>query len=518
MSALPPSRLVAVIGAGVMGSGIAMVAAAAGHPVRLYDLQPEAAANAVAGIRRQFAKLAARGKLSEQQAEAAANLVSPADALDALCEAGLVIEAIVERLDAKQALFRQLEAVVADDCLFASNTSSISITAIAAALQQPARLAGMHFFNPAPQMALVEIVSGLASAPHTLQALTATAQAWGKTTVAARSAPGFIVNRIARPFYSESLRLAQDGIADHATLDALLREAGGFRMGPFELMDLIGLDINFAVSQSVWQATFHDPRYTPTLTQQEMVNAGWLGRKSGRGFYHYGDGVSPPVAQSEPPQPCPLHITVFDDSVAGQALAARLAQAGVNFSRSHAGDGCIASVAGARLYPSDGHCASRRALESGQPELILLDLALDYARATRLAIQASAGTSPAARDAAIGLLQAAGLQVTLLPDAAGLPVLRTVAMLVNEATDLLGQGHASAHDIDTAMRLGVNYPCGPLAWGEQIGFSTVRTVIRHLADSHGEDRYRVAPLLERLHFAELCGQPAAALYHQRGTA
>lgn len=516
MSALPPASPVAVVGGGVMGSGIAMVAASAGHPVLLYDLQPEAAQRAVDGIRSQYAKLAARGKLNEQQAEAAANRITPTATLADLAGAALVIEAIVERLEAKQTLFRQLEELVAADCLFASNTSSISITAIAAALQRPGRLAGMHFFNPAPQMALVEIVSGLASSEQTLKTLGATARAWGKTAVSTRSAPGFIVNRIARPFYGESLRLAQEGAADYATLDALLRDCGGFRMGPFELMDLIGLDINLAVSQSVWQATFLDPRYTPTLIQQEMVNAGWLGRKSGRGYYRYGAELPPAPVQSEPPQPWPARIIVNTDSLPGQALARRLQHNGVVFSCDSSSDGCIASTGDARLYLSDGRSASQRALESGTPNLVLLDLALDYDHAARLAIQAAAGCSAMDRDAAIGLLQAAGLQVTLLPDGAGLPVLRTVSMLVNEACDVLGQGHASAHDIDTAMRLGVNYPCGPIAWGEQLGFGTVRNVLRHLADCYGEDRYRVAPLLEQLHLAERCGQRPASLYHQRG--
>lgn len=516
MSALPLSSQVAVIGGGVMGSGIAMVAANAGHPVLLYDMQPEAAVRAVAGIRSQFMRLAARGKLNAQQAESAAARVNPVAALEELANAALVIEAIVERLDAKQALFQQLEQLLGTDCLFASNTSSISITAIAAALQQPQRLAGMHFFNPAPQMALVEIVSGLASAPQTLTRLTATARAWGKTTVSVRSSPGFIVNRIARPFYGENLRLLQEGWADHTTLDALLRECGGFRMGPFELMDLVGLDINLAVTQSVWQAMGLDPRYAPTLTQQEMVSAGWLGRKSGRGFYRYADGETTAAVQCEAALPCPADIVLSDTHPAGIALASRLSQRGHAWQPGSTEDGCVACVNGARIYLSDGRSASRRALESGWANLILLDLALDYGNTPRLAMQSAAGCSQMARDAAIGLLQAAGLEVTLLPDGAGLPVLRTVALLINEACDVLGHGHASAQDIDTAMRLGVNYPCGPMAWGERLGFGTVREVIRHLADSHGADRYRVAPLLERLHYAECCQQQPATQYPERG--
>ena len=264
MSALARDTLIAVVGAGAMGAGIAQVAA-------------------VAGIRAQLAKMAEKGRLTAADAAAAGMRLIPAHEIADLAGAGLVVEAIVEDLAEKQALFADLEGIVGRDCILCTNTSSISVTAIGAALHHPERLAGLHFFNPAPLMALVEVVSGLATDRAVAETLFATAAAWGKTPVHARSTPGFIVNRVARPYYAEALRLAQEGAADCATIDAVMREAGGFRMGPFELMDMIGLDVNFAVTSSVWRAFVHDPRFLPSLLQRELVDAGRLGRKNGRG-------------------------------------------------------------------------------------------------------------------------------------------------------------------------------------------------------------------------------------------
>jgi 3-hydroxybutyryl-CoA dehydrogenase len=260
---LPSQTIIAVVGAGAMGAGIAQVAAVAGHPVRLLDNRPDVAARAVAGIRAQLMKLAEKGRLTAADAAAAGMRLIPAHEIANLAGAGLVVEAIVEDLAEKQALLADLEGIVGRDCILGTNTSSISVTAIGAALRHPERLAGLHFFNPAPLMALVEVVSGLATDPAVAETLFATAAAWGKTPVHAKSTPGFIVNRIARPYYAEALRLVQEGAADCATIDAVMRETGGFRMGPFELMDLIGLDVNFAVTRSVWRAFFHDPRFLP---------------------------------------------------------------------------------------------------------------------------------------------------------------------------------------------------------------------------------------------------------------
>lgn len=277
-----------------MGAGIAQVAAAAGHPVLLYDVRENAAEKAIADVRKNIDKLVAKGKLIAQNVN-----VSAVASLGKIAPAQLVIEAIVEDLAAKREVFGKLESIVAADCILATNTSSISITAIAARLQHPGRVAGMHFFNPAPLMELVEVVSGLATDRNCTEAIFATAKAWGKTPVHVKSSPGFIVNRVARPFYLEALKMLEERVASPATIDAAMRECGGFRMGPFELMDLIGNDVNLAVTKSIFEGFFYEPRFRPSLLQQELVDAGWLGRKTGRGWYRYGDNATPPVLDTD---------------------------------------------------------------------------------------------------------------------------------------------------------------------------------------------------------------------------
>ena len=503
MSAQPLSvqTVVAVIGAGAMGAGIAQVAAAAGHQVKLFDTQPDAAAKAIDGLRMQFEKLAAKGKVSAETAQAAgARLVAVAQLAD-LADAGLVIEAIVENLSVKQCLYTELENIVCSECVFGTNTSSISVTAIGAVLKRPERLAGLHFFNPAPLMALVEVVSGLATDRAVAETLFATAAAWGKTPVHAKSTPGFIVNRVARPYYAEALRLLAEGAADCATLDAVMRETGGFRMGPFELMDLIGHDVNFAVTRSVWNAFFNDQRFLPSLIQQEMVDAGFFGKKSGRGFYDYRAGASLSAPATAESSAQPASIAVCGDSAAASALAQRLKTAGVAFARSTSSDGRIAQADKAVLFVTDGRSATQRAYDESVTHTVLIDLALDYGKATRMALASATGCAPQALDAAVGLLQVAGFKVSPLADIPGLAVLRTVTMLANEAADAVNQGVCSATAADAAMRLGVNYPQGPLAWAEQIGLPAVRDVLSHLGTSYGEDRYRISPLIQRHIFA-----------------
>lgn len=289
---------VGVIGAGAMGSGIAQLAAAAGHETILYDTDVKALDRAVASVGKNLARGVEKGRMSAGDAALVSKRIVCVDGrdagLDALAGCGLVIEAIVENLEAKHGLFARLEAIVATEAVLATNTSSLSITAIARGLQQPSRLIGVHFFNPPTVLPLVEIVPGLATSDQVTHSTRVLIDSWGKTTVVASDTPGFIVNRIARPFYGEALRIFEEGIADMATIDWAMREIGGFRMGPFELMDFIGNDINLAATRSVYDAMFHDSRFKPFITQQRMVDAGFLGRKTGRGYYDYSqDALAP---------------------------------------------------------------------------------------------------------------------------------------------------------------------------------------------------------------------------------
>jgi 3-hydroxybutyryl-CoA dehydrogenase len=292
---------VGVLGAGAMGSGIAQVAAVAGHPVILQDVDEAAIGRARAGIDKALARESEKARLTPSASEAARGrirYVASAD-LGPFAPCNLVIEAIVERLEPKRESFAALERVVAPEATLATNTSALSITAIAGACQHPERVVGLHFFNPAPVMPLVEVVRGQATPRALVEAAGALVQRWGKTTVVAADTPGFIVNRVARPFYGEALRILDEGIADCATIDWAMRTLGGFRMGPFELMDLIGNDVNFAVTSAVYEGFFFDPRYKPSLTQRRLVEANLLGRKTGQGYYDYRDGAARPAPKED---------------------------------------------------------------------------------------------------------------------------------------------------------------------------------------------------------------------------
>jgi 3-hydroxybutyryl-CoA dehydrogenase len=497
------SAFVGVVGAGTMGAGIAQVAAVAGHRVLIADAAPGAADRAVAGIRDRVKAQVAKGRLS---VDPDALDLTAVDSADALARCGVVIEAVVEDLAVKRALFAELEQVVDGDAILASNTSSLSPTALAAGLEHPERLVGLHFFNPVPAMKLVEVISGLATDPRVADAAAELAAAWGKTVVRSAATPGFIVNRIARPYYAEAWRIHEERATVPQNIDAVLTGAGGFRMGPFALMDLIGHDVNEAVTRSVWSAFGHDPRFAPSLAQRALVEAGWLGRKSGRGVYP-GDGA--PAAVAEPPSPAPRAVTehpAFD--AAGEPTASPLRPlldraAGVAVMTGHrdytvAGlpGGLVELPSGAFLVICEGTTATALSAAFGRP-VVVADRVLDAATATAIAVAASDGCPADGLAEATGLLQAAGLDVYLIEDTPGLIVTRTVAMLGNLAFDALACGVASEPDIDTAMRLGVNYPLGPLAWARQWGPGTVLRVLDSLENWYRDGHYRASPLLRR---------------------
>jgi 3-hydroxybutyryl-CoA dehydrogenase len=487
---------VLVIGAGTMGSGIAEVAASSGHIVYLRDTSELALDRGVTQIQNSLEKRVERGRLDAAQCKEILARVKPVDAQAKLNNIGLVIEVIVENLDVKVSVLREIEAEVGPDTIIATNTSSISVTAIAGRMSRPDRVVGMHFFNPATILPLVEVVAGHATAPEVIDTIVETAKAWGKVPVVCRSTPGFIVNRVARPFYGEALRLLQEQATSPATLDAVMRESGGFKMGPCELMDLIGHDVNFAVTRSVYDGFFQDPRYKPSLVQKDLVDAGWLGRKSGRGFFDYrGDGPRQVLEDANALSQMPVNVRIEGHLGPAAALADLLMeQSQVTVDRTD-GQGLL-RVDGVAVALCDGRTATERSAAAGEP-VVLFDLALDFQACSRIALAAPLQARNEELAKAIGLFALLGKKVSVIADVPGMVVTRTVSMLTNEAADAVQGGIASADDVDAAMQKGVNYPLGPMAWGVRIGFPYVTEVLRNLARIYGEDRYRISPWLQR---------------------
>ncbi|MCI3225604.1 3-hydroxyacyl-CoA dehydrogenase [Streptomyces sp. NP-1717] len=509
MTAIERSRVVAVVGTGTMGQGIAQVALVAGHPVRLYDALPGRAQQAAEAVGTRLDRLTEKGRLDPGARDSAKARLLPAADLSELADAALVVEAVLEQLAVKQELFAALEDIVADDCLLATNTSSLSVTAVAGALRHPGRFVGLHFFNPAPLLPLVEVVSGHATEETTATRAWATAAAWGKTPVRCADTPGFIVNRVARPFYAEALRLYEERAADPATIDAVLRESGGFRMGPFELTDLIGQDVNEAVTRSVWESFFQDPKFTPSLAQRRLVESGGLGRKSGRGWFSYEDGATAPVPHTAPPADPPSSVVVQGELFAAGVLPELIEEAGIEVIRKEDAvpgfPGWLELPCGTRLFLTDGEAA-----DSSDLRLIHFDLALDYRTATRIALAPSATVAGESLRTAVGLFQALGKQVSVIADVPGMIVGRTVAMLVDFALDAEARGVAAAEDIDTAMRLGVNYPRGPLDWGAELGADRTLYLLERLHEEYPSGRYAASQALRRRAAAEVASEGAGS--------
>jgi len=491
MTGLDLSRPVAVVGTGTMGQGIAQVALVAGHVVRLYDAVPGRAEEAAVALAARLDRLVAKERMSAADRDAAVARLRPAAGPAELADCSLVVEAVVERLEAKQELFRALEDVVDDDCLLATNTSSLSVTAVGGALRHPGRLVGLHFFNPAPLLPLVEVVSGYATDVTSATRAYGIARAWGKTPVACADTPGFIVNRIARPFYAEAFAVLESQAADPATIDAVLRECGGFRMGAFELTDLIGQDVNESVTHSVWRSFFRDVRFTPSLAQRRLVESGRLGRKSGHGWYDYSEGTGaaerPEPHTAEKAEP-PAYVVVEGDLGPAAELLTLIREAGIPVREEDEDQGSrIVLPGGGQLALADGQTSVEFR------DVVYFDLALDYRKAGRIALSASQDTAQATLAGATGLFQALGKDVSVIGDAPGMIVARTVARIVDLAHDAVAKGVATEEDIDTAMRLGVNYPLGPFEWSRRLGRNWAYALLDdlHLRDPSG----RYAPSL-----------------------
>ncbi|HFT2305505.1 TPA: 3-hydroxyacyl-CoA dehydrogenase [Providencia stuartii] len=492
---------VAVIGAGTMGIGIAQVAASAGHTVLLFDINTQALNKAKQSLTERLNKRVQQGKADAQTTEALLARITLVHTMADLAPAQLVIEAVAEKLTIKQAIFSELEGICKENTLFASNTSSLSITAIASQLKHPERFAGFHFFNPAPIMKLVEVIRGRETASAVTEQLKNLAVAWGKIPVICRSTPGFIVNRVARPFYAETLRALEEQIANPATLDSVLRDAGGFSMGPLQLTDLIGHDVNYAVTDSVFQAFGYDPRFQTSFEQLELVQAGHLGRKTGRGFYHYDDNKPLPKATmaekvilNNPPS-----VTARGDWQSLPEFAQLLRQNGIPLEESKIDSHELPTlrVNNVIVMLTNGELTSVRAQKANQ-SMVQFDLSADYAKANAIAISCAVQNSHQENQSVIAFFQSLNKDVIVLPDYPGLLTMRTVAMLCNEALDVVNKGVASPKDTDNAMRYGVNYPKGPLAWGAEIGWQHILNTLDQLSQFYADGRYRANPLLRQL--------------------
>ncbi|MEQ8936712.1 MAG: 3-hydroxyacyl-CoA dehydrogenase NAD-binding domain-containing protein, partial [Amphiplicatus sp.] len=470
-------------GAGAMGAGIAQVAAKAGHKVIVYDRDEAALASGRGAVEKGAQALLKRGKLDALGAKGLAGRIVWTLTIADMAPAGLVIEAIVEKQEAKASLFRQLEEVVAPEAAIATNTSSLPVTLLAAALARPARFLGLHFFNPAPVMKLVEVVSGAATDPELANAAASLMRGWGKEAVPVRDVPGFIVNRVARPFYGEGWRALEEGVVDAATIDFLFRDLAGFRMGPLELGDLIGHDVNYAVARSVYDAYFGRARFVPSLGQGQLVAAGKFGRKTGAGVYDYGaDAPTPAARLASLAETKPLTINLGRDA---DSLKALLDAAGASYGAEKTIPAGFASVGGVLVGFSEGWTAGAFAHDFGRP-VALLDWMRDPAAASAIAFAAS---DEEARAAAFAFTNACGKKAVELKDRPGLIVLRTLLQLANAASDAVRDQVSSADGVDTAMRFGANYPFGPLEWLKSYGAARAARAIDAIAEETGDGMY-----------------------------
>ncbi|MFZ5556341.1 MAG: 3-hydroxyacyl-CoA dehydrogenase [Pseudomonadota bacterium] len=478
--------VVGVVGAGAMGRGIAQVAATGGYRVLLTDSRPGAAAEAREFIAGMLKRAAEKGSMSAGDADAAVQRIELVDAVAALKPCALVIEAVVEDPAVKQALFAQLEVIVAEDCIIASNTSSLSVTALASKLQRPGRLAGFHFFNPVPLMKLVEVIDGVRTEAWVADTLAAVGKRMGREPVRVKDAPGFLVNQVGRGFTIEAAHLVGEGIASFVDVDRIMRDLAGFRMGPFELMELTGLDVTHPATELIYEQFYHEPRYRPSTLMASRVAAGILGRKTRHGFYEYKDGK--PVVPPEPAAPAARPGSVWVSAAEPEGCAVLRPLLEKLGAKVESGDAPSADAL--CLVTPLGEDATTAALSQGLDPRRTVAVDTLFPLDRRRVIMGTPITEPAAREAAHGLLAADGVPVTVIRDSPGFVAQRIVAMIANIGASIAQNRTAAPADIDKATKLGLNYPHGPLGFGDALGPRRALKVLENMQRTYGDPRYR----------------------------
>ena len=491
----PIYKTIAVVGTGAMGRGIAQIAAQAGSAVKLFDVQPDASNKAKAELASQWDKLVAKNRLDAATADAHKNRVSVVSTLAELADCDLVIEAVIERLDVKQALFAELEAIVSTQAVLATNTSSLSVTAIAAKLKNPQRFAGYHFFNPVPLMKVVEVIAGLKTDTAVCAKLSSYAKQMGHTAVLAQDTPGFIVNHAGRGYGTEALRIVSEGIADFATIDRILRDQVGFKLGPFELMDLTALDVSHPVMESVYHQYYEEARYRPSIITAQRLAGGMLGRKTGEGFYKYDAGVM----QVPPEPPAPVMADIPPIWVSPRASRrSELLQLLKNLGAKIETGASASPQALMLVAPLGFDITTVAVVERLDPaRTIGIDMLIDDAATRRRVLATNPATRTDMRDAAHALFASDGKPVSVIRDSGGFVTQRVVSTIVNIASDICQQGICSPKDLETAVTLGLGYPMGPLAMGDRYGATNILEVLFNMQTVYGDQRYRPSPWLRR---------------------
>jgi 3-hydroxybutyryl-CoA dehydrogenase len=488
-------KTVGIVGTGAMGRGIAQLAAQAGSLVKLFDTQADAAGKAREALATQWDKLVGKGRLEDALASEYKARLLPVDTLQALGDCDLVVEAVVERLDVKKSLFLSLENVVSRQAVLATNTSSLSVTAIAAGMSHPGRFAGYHFFNPVPLMKVVEVIAGLKTDAATCESLAVYARQMGHTPVQAQDTPGFIVNHAGRGYGTEALRVVGEGITDFATIDRILKDQAGFKLGPFELMDLTALDVSHPVMESVYQQYYDEPRYRPSVITAQRLAGGLLGRKTGEGFYRYLDGA----AQVTPEPPVPAVADMPPVWISPRAARrSELLQLLKNLGASIETGASPSMNALVLVAPLGFDITTVAVVERLDPaRTIGIDMLIDDAATKRRVLATNPASRSDMRDAAHALFARDGKAVSVIRDSGGFVTQRVVATIVNIASDICQQGICTPKDLETAVTLGLGYPMGPLAMGDRYGPTNILEVLFNMQTVYGDPRYRPSPWLRR---------------------